>query len=214
MSAPKTDPVTDPAEPPIQHHAWYEDLQALIIGTLLLSVGVTLYSHSMLITGGVAGTSLLVEFATPFSFGLVFFVLNLPFYILSIMRMGWGFTLRTFVAIALISVLTRVIPMWMSFETLNPVFSAIAGAAMMGVGLVLLLRHRAGIGGTTILAQFLQDRGIIRAGYFQLIVDLLILVVALFLLPLPLVGLSILGAFVLNLTVAINHKPGRYTGMS
>ncbi|MEE2878173.1 MAG: YitT family protein [Pseudomonadota bacterium] len=85
---------------------------------------------------------------------------------------------------------------------------------MMGVGLVMLLRHRAGIGGVTILSQFLQDKGIIRAGIFQLIVDLAILVVALFMLPLSLVGLSILGAFVLNLTVAINHKPGRYRGMS
>jgi uncharacterized membrane-anchored protein YitT (DUF2179 family) len=84
----------------------------------------------------------------------------------------------------------------------------------MGVGLVVLLRHRAGIGGVTILSQFLQDRGVIRAGLFQLIVDLIILVVALFLLPLKLVALSIVGAFVLNLTVAINHRPGRYRGMS
>jgi len=33
-------------------------------------------------------------------------------------------------------------------------------------------------------------------------------------LPLKLVALSIVGAFVLNLTVAINHRPGRYRGMS
>ena len=94
---------------PLQQHKWYEDVQAILLGTLLLSFGVTLYSEAMLITGGVAGTSLLVEFGTPLSFGPVFFVLNLPFYILSIMRMGWGFTLRTFACIALISALTRLI---------------------------------------------------------------------------------------------------------
>lgn len=199
---------------PLEQHKWYEDVQALILGTLLLSFGVTLYSQAMLITGGLAGTSLLVEFATPFSFGLVFFVLNLPFYILSIMRMGWGFTIRTFIAIALISAQTRLLPFWVDFSVLNEVFASVAGAAMMGVGLVMLLRHRAGIGGITILSQFLQDKGIIRAGIFQLIVDLAILVVALFILPLKLVALSIVGAFVLNLTVAINHKPGRYRGMS
>ncbi len=199
---------------PLEQHKWYEDVQALILGTLLLSFGVTLYSQAMLITGGLAGTSLLVEFATPFSFGLVFFVLNLPFYILSIMRMGWGFTLRTFVAIALISVETRLLPFWVDFSVLNEAFAAVMGAAMMGVGLVMLLRHRAGIGGITILSQFLQDKGVIRAGIFQLIIDLAILVVALFILPLKLVALSIVGAFVLNLTVAINHKPGRYRGMS
>ncbi|WP_084419443.1 YitT family protein [Henriciella litoralis] len=198
----------------LEHHKWYEDVQALLLGTLLLSFGVTIYSEAMLITGGVAGTSLLVEFATPLSFGLVFFVLNLPFYVLSIMRMGWGFTLRTFVAVAMISAETRLLPYLVDFSLLNEIFAAVAGAAMMGVGLVMLLRHRAGIGGITILSQFLQDKGIIRAGIFQLGVDLCILVAALFILPLKLVILSIVGAFVLNLTVAINHKPGRYRGMS
>ncbi|MEQ8559856.1 MAG: YitT family protein [Henriciella sp.] len=199
---------------PLQQHKWYEDLQALLLGTLLLSFGVTLYSEAMLITGGVAGTSLLVEFSTSLTFGPVFFVLNLPFFALSIMRMGWGFSIRTLISIALISGLTRLIPLWADFSMLNPAFAAVMGAAMMGVGLVVLLRHRAGIGGVTILSQFLQDKGIIRAGIFQLIVDLAILVVALFMLPLKLVALSIVGAFVLNLTVAINHKPGRYRGMS
>ena len=198
----------------LQQHKWYEDVQALLLGTLLLSFGVTLYSEAMLITGGLAGTSLLVEFGTSLMFGPVFFALNLPFYILSIMRMGWGFTIRTFIAIALISALTRLIPLWTDFSYLAPSFAAVLGAAMMGVGLVMLLRHRAGIGGITILSQFLQDKGIIRAGIFQLIVDLAILVVALFMLPLKLVALSIVGALVLNLTVAVNHKPGRYRGMS
>ena len=208
--------MTETADPQeqLQQHKWYEDVQALVLGTLMLSFGVTLYSEAMLITGGLAGTSLLVEFGTSLTFGTVFFVLNLPFYILSIMRMGWGFTIRTFIAIALISALTRLIPMWTDFSFLAPSFAAVMGAAMMGVGLVMLLRHRAGIGGITILSQFLQDKGIIRAGIFQLIVDLVILVVALFMLPLKLVALSIVGAFVLNLTVAINHKPGRYRGMS
>ena len=141
-------------------------------------------------------------------------VLNIPFYLLAIWRMGWGFTLRTFASVALVSVQTRLLPMWVDFDFLAPAYAAVAGAAMMGVGLVVLLRHRAGIGGVTILSQFLQDRGIIRAGLFQLIVDLIILVVALFMLPLKLVALSIVGAFVLNLTVAINHRPGRYRGMS
>ena len=202
------------SEAAVVPHKWYEDVQALILGTLLLSFGVILYSEAMLITGGVAGTSLLVEFGTSLTFGPVFFVLNLPFFALSILRMGWGFTLRTFASVALVSAQTRLLPLWVDFSFLAPAYAAVAGAAMMGVGLVVLLRHRAGIGGVTILSQFLQDRGIIRAGLFQLIVDLIILVIALFMLPLKLVALSIVGAFVLNLTVAINHRPGRYRGMS
>jgi uncharacterized membrane-anchored protein YitT (DUF2179 family) len=61
---------------------------------------------------------------------------------------------------------------------------------------------------------YLQDNHGIRAGYFQLAVDLVILVVSLFYLELDKVALSVLGAAVLNLIIAINHRPGRYVGMS
>ena len=37
------------------------------------------------------------------SFGPVFFLLNLPFYALAIWRMGWKFTLRTVCAVGLVS---------------------------------------------------------------------------------------------------------------
>ena len=54
----------------------------------------------------------------------------------------------------------------------------------------------------------------IRAGYFQLGVDAAILVAAFFILPFDRVLYSILGAVVLNMIVALNHRPGRYVGFS
>ncbi len=84
----------------------------------------------------------------------------------------------------------------------------------MGIGLLVLFRHRAGLGGINILALYLQDNFGIRAGYFQLGVDLVILVVSLFYLDWTNVALSVAGAAVLNLIIAINHRPGRYVGMS
>jgi uncharacterized membrane-anchored protein YitT (DUF2179 family) len=48
----------------------------------------------------------------------------------------------------------------------------------------------------------------------QLAVGLVMLVVSLFCLDLDKVALSVLGAAVLNLIIAINHRPGRYVGMS
>ena len=45
-------------------------------------------------------------------------------------------------------------------------------------------------------------------------VDGVILLVALTQLPLDRVGYSVLGALMLNLIIALNHKPGRYIGVS
>ena len=197
-----------------QRHRFYEDMLALLLGTLLAALGVTIYAEATLAVGGVAGMSLLLHYATGYGFGPVFFVLNLPFYALAIGRMGWAFTLRTFAAVALVSLFARLTPMWISFGHLEPLYAAVVGGGLIGIGLLILFRHRAGLGGLNILAVYLQDRNIVRAGYFQLVVDLMILVAACFVLPLDKVAMSLVGAVVINLILAINHRPGRYLGMS
>ncbi|MDN3555373.1 hypothetical protein [Halomonas maura] len=40
------------------------------------------------------------------------------------------------------------------------------------------------------------------------------LLVAFFMLPLDRVALSVFGALALNMIIALNHKPGRYLGVS
>lgn len=195
-------------------HRQYEDVLALLTGTMLVALGLVLYTHAGLITGSSAGLALLIQYVTGYGFGTVFFVINLPFYYLAVKRMGWPFTLRTFAAVALISVLSRLTPDWISIADINPLYAAVAGGGLMGMGLLVLFRHRAGLGGFNILALYLQDNFGIRAGYFQLGVDLVILVVSLFYLDWTNVALSVAGAAVLNLIIAINHRPGRYVGMS
>jgi uncharacterized membrane-anchored protein YitT (DUF2179 family) len=195
-------------------HSLYEDVLALLNGTLFVAMGILLYAKVSLVTGSVAGIALLVQYATGVPFGVAFVLINLPFFWLAVRRMGWPFTMRTFAAIGLLSLMTRFAPHVMALDRVNPVFSAIAGGALMGVGLLILFRHRAGLGGFSILGLYLQDNHGVRAGWFQLAVDLAILAAALFFIPCQSAALSVLGAVVLNLTLAINHRPGRYVGMS
>jgi uncharacterized membrane-anchored protein YitT (DUF2179 family) len=84
----------------------------------------------------------------------------------------------------------------------------------MGMGVLSLFRHRSGVGGVNILALYLQDAYGIRAGWFQLGFDLVIMLASLFFIPWQNMMLSLIGAVAMNLIVAINHKPGRYLGMS
>ena len=191
-------------------HRLYEDVLALLLGTMVVSLGVMLYSESVLVTGSTAGAALLIEHATGLGFGVIFFAINLPFYGLAFKRMGLAFTIKTFIAVGLVSLFSKLMPMWIDFSMLNPIFAAISGGALMGIGLLMLFRHRAGLGGINILALFLQEHFGIRAGYFQLAVDLVILACAFLTLPFDKVLLSILGAVVLNLIIALNHRPGRY----
>lgn len=191
-------------------HRLYEDVLALLLGTMVVSLGVTLYSESVLVTGSTAGAALLIEHATGLGFGMIFFLINLPFYWLAYKRMGTAFTVKTFIAVGLVSVFSKLTPMMVDFTMLNPIYAAVAGGALMGIGLLMLFRHRAGLGGINILALYLQEHFGIRAGYVQLAIDMVILVIAFLTLPFDKVLLSILGAVVLNLIIAINHRPGRY----
>jgi uncharacterized membrane-anchored protein YitT (DUF2179 family) len=197
-----------------QQHRLYEDLLALPLGTLMVSIGIVLFAKATLMTGGAAGLALLLQFATGADFSLLFFALNLPFYWLALRRMGLGFTLRTGTAVALVSIFVWATPGWFRIEAVAPLYAAIAGGVAMGLGLLALARHRTAIGGVNILALYLQERHGLRAGWVQLGIDAAIFVAAVFVLPLDKVALSLIGTLVLNAILGMNHKPGRYMAMS
>lgn len=203
-----------PVERPELAHRPIEDVAAILTGTLLVALGVTLYSKVVLLTGGTTGLALLLHYATGLEFGPLFFILNLPFYYLSGRRMGWKLTVRTFFAVLLVSAFARLTPSWINVEHVNPFYGAVIGGALMGIGLLILFRHRTSLGGVNILALYLQERYKIRAGYVQLGVDALILLASLSVLEIDKVALSLAGAAVLNLILATNHRPGRYAGVS
>jgi uncharacterized membrane-anchored protein YitT (DUF2179 family) len=186
----------------------------MLIGTMLVSLGIVLYSRATLSTGSTAGLALLLQYVTRIPFGWLFFVINLPFYVLAVLRMGWPFAIRTFVSVGLVSFFSANIPNWIVITDINPLFAALVGGGLIGLGILSLFRHKASVGGINILALYLQENFNIRAGYFQLGVDAVILVAAFFVLPFDRVVYSILGALVLNFVIALNHKPGRYVGFS
>lgn len=197
----------------VRHPLW-EDALALLLGTAMVALGIAFYSHAGLLTGGTVGLAFLLKYVAGWPFGLVFFLLNMPFYLLAIWRMGWSFTLRTMTAVGLVSLLAELTPNWIRFAELNIYYAALFGGFAMGVGLLMLFRHRASLGGVNILALFLQERFGLRAGTFQMGIDALIVLAAVFIVPPEKVALSVLGAVALNLVLAINHRSDRYMGVS
>jgi uncharacterized membrane-anchored protein YitT (DUF2179 family) len=199
---------------PVERHRLYEDALAMLTGTLFVSFGMSIYAKATLLVGSTAGLALLLHYVTGIGFGPIFFLVNLPFYVLAFRRMGWRFAVRTFVAVSLVSVFSRFNGSWIDFSHLDPVYATVIGGGLTGTGLLMLFRHRTGLGGVTILAIYLQEDFGIRAGYFQLAVDLAILAAAFFVLPPGRLLLSVVGAAIVNLILAINHKPGRYLGVT
>ena len=144
-----------------ERHKLYEDVLAMLLGTLFVALGVVIYAEAMLLVGG-----------------------------------------------------SRLMASWVDFSYLDPAYAAVMGGGLSGMGLLMLFRHRTGLGGLNILALYLQETWGIRAGYFQLAVDLAILAAAFFVLTPDHLLLSVLGTAIVNMILAINHKPGRYRGVT
>ncbi|AYG58038.1 YitT family protein [Rhizobium jaguaris] len=194
-------------------HSWAEDIQGILSGSLISSLGLFCLSIAGLLTGSTAGIAFLLHYAIGVNFGLAFFVVNLPFFYLSLKQLGPVFTIKTFIAIALTSLFTNLQPLLFDVAHINALWSALLGGILLGFGLLALYRHRASLGGVGILGIYLQERFGIRAGLVQLGVDMCVLAVAFTVTTPSVVICSVLGAIALNLFVAINHRSDRYIAL-
>jgi uncharacterized membrane-anchored protein YitT (DUF2179 family) len=188
-------------------------VQGVFSGSLVSAIGLYVLASAGLLTGSTAGVAFLLHYAFGVSFGLAFFALNLPFFYLSWKRLGIAFTVKTFIAIGLTSLLTSLQPKVMAIASIHPAWAALVGGLLLGYGLLALYRHRASLGGVGILGIYIQERFGIRAGLVQMAIDLCVLTAAFFVTTPPVVFYSVLGAVVLNLFVAINHRSDRYIAL-
>ncbi|UCV15498.1 YitT family protein [Quatrionicoccus australiensis] len=198
---------------PVVRHTLFEDAQALLVAPLFVAFAILLFRQAGLLTGGTVGIAFLLHYVGDWPIGPLLFAINLPFYYLGVRALGWTFTLKTFIAVSLLAVYTEVLPGLITLGEVNRVFAAVMAGFMAGVGLLMLIRHKASLGGIGILAIHLQNSRGWRAGKLQMAADLGILAAAFFVRDPASIALSILGAVALNLVIAVNHKAGRYMGI-
>ncbi len=202
------------AEQAAPQHSLAEDILAIFIGTLFVSFGLALFKQAGLLTGSTAGLAFLIYYLTALPFGAVFFVINLPFYYLAFRRMGWRFALKSFCAVAVVSVMTEGHTRFIHLTQADPFYVAVFGGLLMGVGFIVLFRHGASLGGVNILALYLQDRTGFRAGKLQMGIDVTILMASYFVVSPKALAASVVGAVALNAVIWMNHRRDRYVAWS
>ena len=193
-------------------HSRTEDVVATLVGTYLASLGVFLLEAGGAVTGGTAGLSLLLSYASGWSFAALFLAVNVPFLALGVWQRGLAFGVRTLVAIALVGAWTEVHPRIVDLAGLPSLYAALTGNLLVGISMLILFRHNASMGGLNTLALLAQDVLGWRAGYVQLVMDTAVILAALTVTSPAVVLASAAGAALLNLVLIMNHRPGRYLG--
>jgi uncharacterized membrane-anchored protein YitT (DUF2179 family) len=191
-------------------HSPFEDAQAYVLGAAMCALGITFLGANGLVTGQTAGLAVLLSHVTPWSFGAVFLAVNLPFWVLALTRMGRGFTVRSVIAVGLLAAFAELLPQAVVFDRVEPAVGALLAGGCIGLGLIVLFRHGASLGGVGVLALWLQESTGLRAGWVQLAFDACLFAAAFAVMETGLVLWSLLGAAVVNLIVAVNHRRDRY----
>ena len=198
---------------PALRHGLVEDVFGLLTGTFVASLGIYLLKTAHAVTGGTAGLALLVSYGSGWSFGVLFFLINLPFFALAVKTKGIDFSVRTLLSIALVSGFAYLHPLMLPTTGLNPIYAVGVGNLLAGVGILVVFRHRSSLGGFNVVALLCQERLGWRAGYVQMALDVaVVLAFAVVTHDVALSLASAAGAVLLNLVIAMNHRPGRYTG--
>ena len=192
-------------------HRLQDDVQGLVTGTLFVALGIFLMKSAGLVPGGIVGLALLAHYATGLDLGAILFLVNLPFYVLAWMRMGRVFTLRTAVAVTLLSLLSWWLPHAVTFQQIDGAVAAVLGGLLCGAGMLIIFRHGASLGGLNVLVLRLQERFGWPAGKTQMAVDaLIVLGGGWYVGDARRLALSVLAVVALNLALVYNHRPGRY----
>jgi uncharacterized membrane-anchored protein YitT (DUF2179 family) len=188
-----------------------DDLQGLATGTLFAAFGVFLMQNAGLVPGGTVGIALLLHYASGVDVGAALFLVNLPFYLLAWVRLGKAFTLRTALAVSLLSLLSWWLPKAITLQQIDGVLAAVLGGLLCGSGMLFLFRHGASLGGLNVLVLRLHDRFGWSTGKVQMALDALIVIGgALWIGDLRRLALSLLAVAAINLVLVFNHRKGRY----
>ena len=142
-----------------------KELFLILLGTTLLALAINWFlSPSGLVTGGISGTSIIVEEVTSnvFGVGVPLWVtnicLNIPLFLISIKQRGFKFAQKS-----LYSVLWLSVALWFTGFVPNPFLTtgdlllpAIFGGALIGAAIGLVIQAGGTTGGTDMLASIIK----------------------------------------------------------
>lgn len=132
----------------------------IILGSLIYALGVNIFliPHKLL-SGGVAGVSILIQYITGISSGYFVILLNIPIFIIGIRAIDKEFGILSFIgmgSMSLFLILTKNISSFYSMS--DPLLSCLCGGIITGVGAGIIFRSRGSEGGTDIISVILKKK--------------------------------------------------------
>lgn len=145
------------------------------VGTVLYAVSIGLFlDPNHLSAGGVTGIAQILSEYLPIGTGTLSLLMNIPIMFLGMWKFGWRFFALTAYALVLSAPL---IDVFVAHPLTNdPVLAALAGGALLGVGMGILFRAGSSSGGVDIITKVIRLRfPHVKTGVIFFILDAIII---------------------------------------
>ena len=144
----------------IKSKNFYVDILVIIIGSFISSLGVNLFlSNAKLLSGGVTGIALILQYLWEVPSGITVFLLNIPLFFVSYKYLNKRFTLYT--AIGMLSFSTALMitkPLSTLVQVDDMLLYCIYGGVLSGIGYGLIFYRNGSIGGTDIITMVIRKK--------------------------------------------------------
>ena len=130
----------------------------LMIGATLAAVAIEFFLvQNSIIDGGIIGISLLLNQITEINFGILVFIINLPFLYFGYKHIGKNFFISSLFSIILLAVIE---PNLQPFSpvTSEPLLATVFGGILLGAGVGIVIRSGGALDGTEILSILLSKK--------------------------------------------------------
>ncbi|MGM0876888.1 MAG: YitT family protein [Bacillota bacterium] len=151
----------------------------VLIGLVITSLGIKILSDSLLTFGGTAGIATIFTYLTNISWGVLFFIVNLPFFFISIQELGKWFTISSLLSITGISLLREWFDLFIPTFDMNIGVAAIIAGLLIGFGVTFVLNNGSSLGGIHILGLYIDKKFGINRGLVLFVCDSFIILFAL-----------------------------------
>ncbi len=183
----------------------------IFLGSFLFAFSINgLFIPHKLISGGLSGIAIMLEYLFKIPSGVTVFVLNIPLFIGGYRFIGKSFAYLSVFGTACVSVLLIVTSGWV-LEVESTMIATIFGGLLGGIGAGLVIRSRGSLGGFDILSVIINKYFSFSVGGVSFAINAVILLIAAFLFNLEMALYTMVGIYVSNKAIdgvieGINHK--------
>ena len=158
---------------------YFKDYFFLTLGALIYAFSIeAFFMPSGIIDGGITGISMILNTLTGKALGMFIVIINLPFVILALKKLGLRFVFSTFYAICIfalgVTFFSGIFHGQCIIPNLELFLVSIFGGLILGIGVGMVIRNGASLDGTEILAIYATKKIPFSVGEIIMFINLFI----------------------------------------